>query len=51
MGLKSDSNLERHRIVPGLDALQAELGTLLPAILLTSPGYDGTGDRAFKGEL
>jgi hypothetical protein len=25
--------------------------TGLPAILPSSPGYDGTGDRAFKGEL
>ena len=32
------------RIVAALDAL-------LPAILQSSLGHDGTGDRAFKGEL
>jgi len=48
-------------IVAELDALQAEvdalkrlqtgsaaeLDALLPAILPSSPGYDGTGERAF----
>jgi hypothetical protein len=29
----------------------AELDALLPAILQSSPGFDPTGDRAFKGEL
>ena len=29
----------------------AELNALLPAILPSAPSYDGTGDRAFKGEL
>ena len=29
----------------------AELDALLPAILQSSPGFDSTGDRAFKGGL
>ena len=29
----------------------AELDALLPAILQSSPGFDPTSDRAFKGEL
>jgi hypothetical protein len=29
----------------------AELDASLPAILQSSPGFDPTGDRAFKGEL
>jgi hypothetical protein len=29
----------------------AELDALLPAILHSSPGFDPTGDRAFKGEI
>ncbi len=29
----------------------AELDALLPAILQSSPGFDPTGNRAFKGEL
>ena len=29
----------------------AELDALLPAILGSPPGFDPTGDRAFKGEL
>jgi hypothetical protein len=30
---------------------EARLDALLPAILPSSPGYDATGDRAFKGNL
>ena len=29
----------------------AELDAIFPAILPSSPGYDGTGDHALKGEL
>jgi hypothetical protein len=29
----------------------AELDALLPAIFQSSPGFGGTRDRAFKGEL
>jgi hypothetical protein len=29
----------------------AELVALLPVILRSSPGFDPTGDRAFKGGL
>jgi hypothetical protein len=29
----------------------AELDALLPALLQSSPGFDPTGDRAFKGKL
>ena len=29
----------------------AELDALPPAILQSSPGFDPTGERAFKGEL
>ena len=29
----------------------AQLDALLPAILQSSPSFDPTGDRAFKGEL
>ncbi len=28
----------------------AALDALLPAVLQSSPGFDPTGDRAFKGE-
>jgi hypothetical protein len=34
----------RHRLHQRLDAL-------LPVLLLSSPGFDPAGDRAFKGEL
>jgi hypothetical protein len=37
--------------VAELDALQAKVDALLPAILLSSPRYDATSNLAFKGEL
>lgn len=33
------------------DASPVEIDALLPAILPSSPSYDGTGDRAFNGKL
>ena len=61
MKTKTQSVCIPHRIVAGLDALQAEvdalkrlqsetaaeLDALLPAILQSSLGFDPTGDRAF----
>ena len=36
---------------PSSDFGATGLDALLPAILQSSLGHDGTGDRAFKGEL
>ncbi len=36
---------------PSSDFGRTGLDALLPAVLPSSHGFDGTGDRAFKGEL
>jgi hypothetical protein len=65
--IEKEMTAEQQEIVAKLDALKrlqaekpvnrntgqvtTELDALLPAILQSSPGFDPTGDRAFKGEL